>query len=334
MVRVAINGFGRIGRTALRIAHDEPEIKVVAINDLTDAAVLAHLLKFDSNYGRFGADVTLVDNEIVVDGTPVRVFAEPDPLDLPWCRLGIDVVIESTGRFTSREGAATHIEAGADGVVISAPAGSDVPTFVIGVNEQEMKREDAVISNASCTTNCLGPVAKVLHRYVGIERGLMTTVHAYTSDQMLQDGPHKDLRRARAAAANLVPTSTGAAQAIGLVLPELAGKLHGFAVRAPLQTGSLVDLTFDSARPIAAEEINAALQVAAEEELNGILAYTNRPIVSSDIVGDSHSAIVDGLLTTVLDERLVKVVAWYDNEYGYASRLVGQAINLGRVQAT
>ena len=329
-VRVGINGFGRIGRNVFRAARAKstaPDIEWVAVNDLTDAETLAHLLKYDSTFGRYPGTVEVDGDEIVVDGERIKVLAERDPAALPWGDLGVDVVIESTGLFTDRDKAAAHLEAGAQKVIISAPAtGADI-TVALGVNfDRYDPARHHVISNASCTTNCLAPVAKVVHEAVGIKHGLMTTIHAYTADQRLQDMPHKDLRRARAAAINLVPTSTGAAKAVGLVLPELNGRLHGFAVRAPVPDGSLVDLTFEAERPTNVEEINAALSGRADAgELEGILRYTEDPIVSTDIVGDPYSSIVDGGLTAVIDGTLVKAVAWYDNEWGYSNRVVDVA---------
>ena len=328
-VRVAINGFGRIGRGVLRAAHEQDaDLEVVAVNDLVDPITLAHLLRYDSVFGRFPAPVTAADGAIEVDGHAVRTLAETDPAKLPWAELEVDVVIESTGHFRTRAGAAKHLEAGASKVIISAPAKGDEPadaTVVLGVNFDEVYDPDShhVISNASCTTNCLAPVSKVLHQAIGIKHGLMTTVHAYTSDQNLLDGPHSDLRRARAAAMNIVPTSTGAAKALGLVIPELEGRLHGYAVRVPLPTGSLVDLTIEAERPTSKAEINAAFEQAADNgALGGILAYTEDPIVSADIVKSPYSAVFDAGLTAVVDDTQVKVVAWYDNEWGYSSRLV------------
>jgi glyceraldehyde 3-phosphate dehydrogenase len=323
-VRVGINGFGRIGRNVFRAAQAaNADIEWVAVNDLTDPETLAHLLKYDSILGPYPGTVEAADGAIIVDGKELKVLAERDPAALPWGELGADVVIESTGLFTKREDAAKHLDAGAKKVVISAPAKGEDITVVLGVNFDQYDRDrHHVISNASCTTNCLAPFAKVVHDAVGIKHGLMTTIHAYTADQRLQDAPHKDLRRARAAAVNLVPTSTGAAKAVGLVLPELNGKLHGFAVRAPVPTGSVVDLTFEAERETTVEEVNGALKAAAEGELRGILEYTEDPIVSSDIVTNPHSSIVDGLLTSVIDGTLVKVVSWYDNEWGYSNRCV------------
>jgi glyceraldehyde 3-phosphate dehydrogenase len=315
-VRVGINGFGRIGRNVFRAAQAAgADIEWVAVNDLTDNDTLAHLLKYDSILGPYPGPV-----EVTGDG----LSEERDPGRLPWGDLGVDVVLESTGFFTSRDAAAKHLEAGAKKVIISAPAKGEDITVVLGVNFDQYDREQHhVISNASCTTNCLAPFAKVVHETVGIKHGLMTTIHAYTADQRLHDAPHKDLRRARAAALNLVPTSTGAAKAVGLVLPELNGKLHGFAVRAPVPTGSMVDLTFEASRETSVQEVNDAFRAAAATpELQGILKYTEDPIVSSDIVTDPHSSIVDGGLTAVIDGTLVKVVSWYDNEWGYSNRCV------------
>ena len=323
-VRVGINGFGRIGRNVFRAAHEsDADIEVVAVNDITDAGTIGHLLRYDSVYGAFPATVEVRDGALAIDGREVKVLAERDPAELPWSDLGVEVVIESAGLFTKRDDAARHLEAGARKVIISAPAGEPDVTVALGVNFDDVYDPDShhVISNASCTTNCLAPVAKVLNDTVGIERGLMTTIHAYTSDQRLQDAPHKDLRRARAAAANLVPTSSGAAKAIGLVVPELAGKMTGFAVRAPVPTGSVVDLTIDASRDTTVDEINEAFRAQADAgALAGILQYTEDPIVSSDIVKNPYSAIFDSELTSVMDGRLVKVIAWYDNEWGYSNR--------------
>ena len=324
-VRVGINGFGRIGRNLFRAAKAAgADIDFVAINDLTDSKTLAHLLKYDSILGPYPGTVEVSDNGIVVDGDELRVLAERDPGKLPWGDLGADVVIESTGFFTDRENASKHLDGGAKKVIISAPAKGEDITVCLGVNfDQYDPDQHTVISNASCTTNCLAPFAKIANETVGIKHGLMTTIHAYTADQRLQDMPHSDLRRARAAALNLIPTSTGAAKAVGLVLPELNGKLHGFAIRAPVPTGSVVDLTFEADRETSVDEINDAFRIAAESsELKGILQYTEDPIVSTDIVSNPHSSIVDGLLTSVIDGTLVKVVSWYDNEWGYSNRVV------------
>jgi glyceraldehyde 3-phosphate dehydrogenase len=329
--RVAINGFGRIGRCAFRAAFEGGgELEWAGINDVADVGTLAHLLKHDSVYGPFPASVEAGDGFIRVDGTEIPVFAETEPAALPWRNLDVDVVLESTGRFRSRDDAAKHLEAGARKVIISAPAKDPDATVVLGVNfDAYDSAAHDVISNASCTTNCLAPVVKVLNETVGIRHGLMTTIHAYTADQRLIDLPHKDLRRARAAALNLVPTSTGAAKAIGLVIPDLAGKLNGFAVRAPIPVGSIVDLTVETKRDTSVAEVNAMFRDAAETAgLAGILKYSEEPLVSTDIVKSPYSAIFDAPLTSVVDRTLVKVVAWYDNEWGYANRLVELA---GRV---
>ena len=324
-VRVAINGFGRIGRNVFRAAYETgADIEWLAVNDLVDPKTIAHLLKYDSTYGPFPGKVEATSAGFSVDGKEIRVLAERDPSALPWGDLGADVVIESTGLFTDRENASKHIDAGAKKVVISAPATDPDTTVVLGVNFDEAYDPGSheVISNASCTTNCLAPVAKVVHDTVGIKHGLMTTIHAYTADQRLQDMPHKDLRRARAAAVNLIPASTGAAKAIGLVIPDLNGKLHGFAVRAPVPTGSVVDLTIEATRETSIEEINGALKAAAEDgPLKGLMLYTEDPIVSSDIVKNPASSIVDSQLTAVMDGTMVKVVTWYDNEWGYSNRV-------------
>src|SRR3954447_13572833 len=327
-VRVGINGFGRIGRNVFRAAMEsQADIEWVGINDITDPATLAHLLRYDSTYGPYPGTVEHGDESITVDAQPIRVLAERDPANLPWGDLGAEVVIESTGLFTDRENAAKHLEAGAKKVLISAPAKSEDVTVALGVNFEQAydKAKHDVISNASCTTNCLAPVAKVLNDAVGIEHGLMTTIHAYTADQRLQDMPHKDLRRARAAAVNLIPTSTGAAKAVGLVLPELQGRLHGMAVRAPVITGSVVDLTAVVARETSVEEVNDAMRAAAQGPLEGILEYTEDPIVSTDIVRNPHSSIFDSELTAVMEGTMVKVIAWYDNEWGYSNRVADVA---------
>jgi glyceraldehyde 3-phosphate dehydrogenase len=325
-VRVGINGFGRIGRSAFRAAHEGgADIEWLAVNDLVDPKTLAHLLRYDSNYGPFPGEVEATDAGIRVNGKEIRVLGERDPAALPWGELGADVVIESTGLFTDRENATKHLDAGAKKVVISAPATDPDVTVALGVNFDEVydREQHNVVSNASCTTNCLAPVAKVLHDTIGIKHGLMTTIHAYTADQRLQDMPHRDLRRARAAAINLIPASTGAAKAIGLVIPELNGKLHGFAVRAPVPTGSVVDLTVEVNRETTIDEVNQAMQQAASAPpLKGFLQYTDDPIVSSDIVKNPHSSILDSQLTAVMDGTMVKVVAWYDNEWGYSNRVV------------
>jgi glyceraldehyde 3-phosphate dehydrogenase len=327
-LRAGINGFGRIGRNVFRAAHDRgADIDWVGINDITDTETLAHLLKYDSVLGPFKGTVESTEHALIVDGEELPVHAERDPADLPWGDAGAEVVIESTGLFTDRDSAAKHIAAGARKVIISAPATEPDVTLVLGVNDSAYdKDKHEVISNASCTTNCLGPVARVLQDTIGIESGIMTTIHAYTADQQLQDGPHKDLRRARAAAINLVPTSTGAAKAIGLVIPELDGKLNGIAVRAPVPVGSMVDLVFRPSREVTAEEVNEAVAGKADSgALEGILQYTEDPIVSSDISGSGYSSIFDSKLTMVMDGNLVKIVTWYDNEWGYSNRCVDLA---------
>jgi glyceraldehyde 3-phosphate dehydrogenase len=325
-VKVGINGFGRIGRNVFRAAKAaNADIEFVAVNDLVDTGTMAHLLKYDSILGRFPGEVAVSGDSITIDGAELKVHSERDPAQLPWGDLGVDVVIESTGFFTKREDAAKHLDAGAKKVIISAPATEPDVTVALGVNFDEAYDADShhVISNASCTTNCLAPLAKVLHQAFGIEQGLMTTIHAYTADQRLQDMPHKDPRRSRAAALNLIPTTTGAAKAVGLVLPELNGKLNGFSMRAPVPTGSAVDLVFTTPNPVDPDQVNAALKAAADGPLKGILAYTEDPIVSSDIVGDPHSSIVDAPSTMVIgDGRMVKVISWYDNEWGYSNRCV------------
>ena len=321
-IRIGINGFGRIGRMAFRAMLGKKEVEVVAVNDITDAKTLAHLLKHDSIHGSLKHQVKAEGNQIMLDGHAFRVIAERDPAKLPWKELKVDVVIESTGLFTAREKAALHLSAGARKVVISAPADDVDVTLCMGVNQQAYDpSKHHVISNASCTTNCLAPAAKVLHENFGIAHGLMTTIHSYTSDQMLQDGPHKDLRRARAAALSMVPTSTGAAKAIGLVLPMLNGKLDGIAIRVPTPNVSVVDLTATVERDAEESSVNAAMKKAAEGELRGILAYSDEPLVSVDFNGNPHSSIFDAPLTKVLGKRLVKIFSWYDNEWGYSNRL-------------
>ena len=323
MTRIGINGFGRIGRNYLRAAlAQNSDLEIVAVNDLSDPKSLAHLLKYDSVGGRLDAAVSVDGDSIVVNGKSIRVLAERDPAKIDWAELGVEIVVESTGFFTNANDARKHIEAGAKKVIISAPATGEDATFVIGVNEHLYEPDNHhVISNASCTTNCLAPLVKVFMDNFGIKNGLMTTIHAYTADQNLQDGPHSDLRRARAAAINIVPSTTGAAKAIGVVIPELKGKLDGFALRVPIPTGSITDLTLISEKTVTVEEINAAYKKAAEGELKGILMYTEDPIVSSDIVGDPHSSIYDSGLIRVIDNT-VKISSWYDNEWGYSNRLV------------
>jgi glyceraldehyde 3-phosphate dehydrogenase len=330
-LRAGINGFGRIGRNVFRAAHEKgADIDWVGVNDITDTKTLAHLLKYDSILGPFPGQVEATETGVLVDGKELRVFAERDPASLPWADVGAEVVIESTGLFTARDDAAKHLAAGARKVIITAPAKEPDVTLALGVNDDAYDPESHhVISNASCTTNCLAPVAKVLNDMVGIEQGVMTTIHAYTADQRLQDAPHKDLRRARAAAVNLVPTSTGAAKAIGLVIPELDGKLNGVAVRAPVITGSVIDLVAAVSRPTSVEEVNAVFAERADAgPLEGILKFTDDPIVSTDIVTSPYSSVFDAGLTMVVGERLVKAVAWYDNEWGYSNRVVDLAERL------
>lgn len=329
-VKVGINGFGRIGRNVFRAALSNPDFEVVAVNDLTDAKTLAHLLKYDSVHGTLNAAVEAKDNALVVNGHEIKVIAEKDPAALPWGSLGVQVVIESTGRFTDRS-AAKHLEAGAKKVIISAPAKEEDITIVMGVNEEKYdSAKHHVISNASCTTNCLAPFAKVLQEKFGIVKGLMTTVHSYTNDQQILDLPHKDLRRARAAAMSIIPTTTGAAKAVALVLPELKGKLNGFAMRVPTPNVSVVDLVAELSRSTTAEEINAALKEAANGPLKGILDFTDVPLVSKDFNGDPHSSIVDGLSTMVIEGNLAKVVSWYDNEWGYSNRVVDLCLYIAK----
>ncbi|WP_367138557.1 type I glyceraldehyde-3-phosphate dehydrogenase [Saccharothrix sp. HUAS TT1] len=331
-IRIGVNGFGRIGRNFLRALLDSgrTDIEVVAVNDLTDAATLAHLLRYDSIRGKLAQEVGAGERELVVGAKAIATFAERDPAALPWGDLGVDVVLESTGVFTDADKARAHLTAGARKVIITAPAKNEDVTIAYGVNHEVYDAEaHSVVSNASCTTNCLAPMVKVLHESFGIERGLMTTIHAYTQDQNLQDGPHRDLRRARSAATNTVPTSTGAAKAIGLVLPELAGRLDGYALRVPVATGSATDLSVELGREVTVEEVNAAFQAASEGVLKGVLAYTEDPIVSSDIVTDPASCVFDAGLTKVIGSQ-VKVVGWYDNEWGFANRLIDVAGLVGR----
>jgi glyceraldehyde 3-phosphate dehydrogenase len=319
-MKVAINGFGRIGRHAFKFLLQKPGVEVVAINDLTDNATLAHLLKYDSVHGKFNGTVSSDENHLIINGKAIRCLAERDPKALPWGEMGVDVVLESTGIFTSEEKAGMHLTAGAKKVVISAPATGDIKTVVLGVNENILDGSEKIVSNASCTTNCLAPMVKVLDDLFGVEDGFMTTIHAYTSDQNLQDAPHKDLRRARAAAYSIVPTSTGAAKAVGLVLPHLKGKLNGNAMRVPIPDGSVTDFTVRLKKAATVEEINAAMKAAAESSMKGILEYTEDEIVSIDIVGNTHSCIFDSKLTQVIGNT-AKVVGWYDNETGYSSRV-------------
>lgn len=328
--KIAINGFGRIGRLAYKYLLNNAEVEVVAINDLTDTKTLAHLLKYDSVHGRFNGTVSHDADGIIVNGAKIRIYAEKDPAKLPWKSLGIDVVIESTGRFTDKETAGLHLQAGARKVIISAPATGDLKTIVLGVNEEVLDGSETVLSNASCTTNCLAPMVKVLDDNWGVDSGFMTTIHAYTADQNLQDAPHKDLRRARAAAYSIVPTSTGAAKAVGLVMPHLKGKLNGNAMRVPIPDGSVTDFTAILKKPATVEEINAAFKKASEGRMKGILHYETDEIVSIDIVGDTHSCIFDSHMTMVIGNT-VKVVGWYDNEAGYSSRIADLAARVGKM---
>jgi len=322
-IRVAINGFGRIGRLVFKVIQNDPEVEVVAINDLTDAKTLAHLLKYDSVHGRFPEKVSFEGDTLVAGNRKAKVLAERDPEKLPWAEYKIDVVIESTGVFRAKAQIEKHLKAGAKKVILTVPAKDEIDnTIVLGVNDKNLKASDRIVSNASCTTNCLAPVAKVLHETFGIKRGLMTTIHGYTNDQVILDLPHSDLRRARAAAENIIPTTTGAAKAVGQVIPELKGKLDGGAMRVPVSDGSLVDLVVELNRNVTKEEINSAMKKAAEGELKGILEYTEDPIVSSDVIDNPHSSIFDALSTSVMDGNFVKVLAWYDNEWGYSSRAV------------
>ncbi len=323
MVRIGINGFGRIGRAVFRIAHAAGDVEVVGINDLTDDKTLAHLLRYDSVQGRFQGEVRTEEGALLVDGKRIPSMAERDPAGIPWGDLGAEVVVESTGVFRTREAVHKHIQAGAKKVVLTVPPKDEIDALIVlGVNDDVLKPEHCVVSNASCTTNCLAPVAKVLNDSFGLVSGVMNTIHAYTNDQSLVDSPHTDLRRARAAAINVIPTTTGAARAVGKVLPELNGKLDGFALRVPVATGSLVDLSATLQKSVTVSEVNAALKAAAEGPMKGILAYTEEPIVSTDIIGNTASSIVDSLLTMVMEGNLVKVVSWYDNEWGYSARVV------------
>lgn len=329
-MKVAINGFGRIGRLTFRNLLTKDNIEVVAINDLTDTKTLAHLLKYDSAHGIFPHEVTYDNESLTVNGKKIKVLAQKDPSALPWGEHGIDVVLESTGRFVDQEGAGMHLKAGAKKVVISAPAKGNIPTVVLGVNDETLTGKETILSNASCTTNCLAPMAKVLHQKFGIQKGFITTIHAYTADQNLQDGPHKDLRRARAAAVNIVPTTTGAAKAVGLVLPELKGKLDGNAIRVPTITGSLTDLTCVLNKEVTIEEVNAAMKEAAEGPMKGILQYSEEELVSSDIIGNPYSSIFDAPFTSV-NGNMVKVMSWYDNEAGYSARTADLMAKIGNM---
>jgi len=330
-IRVALNGFGRIGRNVLRAGLADPDIEFVHINDLTDDAMLAHLFKYDSVHGRFPGQVEAVGGGIKINGNVIPTSAIRDPKDLPWSKLDVDIVMECTGIFRSSETAGKHIEAGAKRVIISAPGTDPDATICMGVNDDELQAEHRIISNASCTTNSLAPMAKVLHDSFGIVGGLITTIHSYTMDQRLLDAPHKDFRRARAAAQNMVPTTTGAAEAVGLVLPELTGKLNGMSVRVPTPNVSMIDLVFQSERPMTIESINTALREAAENELTGILEFSDEPLVSSDLIGNPHSSIIDGLSTQVLGSHMAKVLAWYDNEWGFSNRMNSLAKRIGQI---
>lgn len=330
-VKVAINGFGRIGRNVLRAGISNPDIEFVAINDLADANTLAHLLKYDSVHGALDADVKVDGNFIVVNDQIIKVYAEKDPAALPWNEMGVQVVVESTGRFTKRPDAAKHLEAGAEKVIISAPGKEEDITIVMGVNEKKYDpNQHHVVSNASCTTNCLAPVAKVIHDHFGIKKGFMTTVHSYTNDQQILDLPHKDLRRARAASMSIIPTTTGAAKAVGLVIPELKGKLNGFAMRVPTPNVSVVDLVVEVSKAVTVEEVNRALKEASLGEMKGILGYSEEPLVSRDYNGNQYSSIVDSLLTMVMEGNMVKVVAWYDNEWAYSCRIVDLVVYMAK----
>ncbi len=324
-IKAAINGFGRIGRLTLKAALEKDNIEIVAVNDLTDSATLAHLLKYDSVHGKFPGTVESEGENLIVNGKKIRVYSEKDPAGLPWKELEIDVVVEATGVFRDREKISKHLQAGAKKVILCVPSKSpdDVDaTVVLGVNEGDIKPENQIYSNASCTTNCLAPVAKVLHDNFGIKRGLMNTIHSYTNDQIILDAPHKDLRRARAAAMSIIPTTTGAAKAVGLVIPELQGKMDGFAMRVPTPDGSVVDLTVELEKTVTKEEINQAVKKSAEGPMKGILEYCTDPIVSTDVIGNQHSSVFDSIMTQVLEGNFVKVLSWYDNEYGYATRVV------------
>ena len=330
-IKVGINGFGRIGRNAFRAAMGNPDVEIIAVNDLTDAETLAHLLKYDSVHGKLNAEVKVEKDSILVNGKPIKVLAERDPAALPWGTLGVQVVVESTGRFTDADKAAAHIKAGAKKVIISAPAKGEDLTIVMGVNEGKYDpAKHNILSNASCTTNCLAPMAKIVHETFGIKHGMMTTVHSYTNDQQILDLPHKDLRRARAAGLSIIPTTTGAAKAVALVLPELKGKLNGFALRVPTPNVSITDLVAEMEKPVTAEEVNAALKAAANGPLKGILEYCDEPLVSKDFNGNAHSCIIDALSTMVVDGTQLKVIGWYDNEWGYSNRVIDLIAYIGK----
>jgi len=331
-IKVAINGFGRIGRLTLKASLNRSDMEVVAVNDLTDSKTLAHLLKYDSVHGKFPGTVEVDGDDLIVNGKKIKVYAERDPANIPWKDHEIDVVVEATGVFRTREKINLHLEAGAKKVILCVPSkkADDVDaTVVLGVNDHDIKPEHKIYSNASCTTNCLAPFAKVLHDKFGIVRGLMNTIHSYTNDQIILDAPHSDLRRARAAAMSIIPTTTGAAKAVGLVIPDLKGKLDGFAMRVPTPDGSVVDLTAELAKEVTKEEINAAMKEAAEGSMKGILEYCTDPIVSADVIGNTHSSVFDSLMTQVMDGKFIKVLSWYDNEYGYASRVVDLVAKIG-----
>ncbi|MCK5148770.1 type I glyceraldehyde-3-phosphate dehydrogenase [bacterium] len=331
-VKIAINGFGRIGRLVLRVALERKDVEVVAVNDITDAKTLAHLLKYDSIHGKFPGTIETGEGEFIVNGKPIKVFAERDPANLPWKELGVDVAVESTGIFRKREQIAKHLTAGARKVLLSVPAKDAIDaTIVLGVNDDDLKPEHKIVSNASCTTNCLAPIVKVLNDTFGLKSGLMTTIHAYTNDQIILDSPHSDLRRARAAAMSMIPTTTGAAAAVGKVIPEMNGKLNGMAVRVPTPDGSLVDLVVETEKPASVEAINAAMKKYAEGSMKGVLEYCVDPIVSVDIVGNPHSSIFDSLATMTMGDHMVKVLSWYDNEYGYSSRMVDLLVKMANL---
>ncbi|RKY39653.1 MAG: type I glyceraldehyde-3-phosphate dehydrogenase [Candidatus Omnitrophota bacterium] len=331
MIRVGINGFGRIGRNVFKIIQEKEGMEVIAINDLTDAKTLAHLLKYDSVHGRFKGEVLAKDKSIIVKGKEIKISSIKNPQELGWDRLGVEIVIESTGVFRSREQISLHLEAGAKKVILTVPAKDEIDnTIVLGVNDKELKESDRIVSNASCTTNCLAPLVKVLHENFGVVKGLMTTVHAYTNDQRILDLPHKDLRRARAAGENIIPTTTGAAKAVAKVIPALKGKINGMAMRVPVKDGSIVDFVAELEKEVSVEEVNSAMRKAAEGELKGIMEYTEDPIVSSDVIGNPHSVIFDALSTMVIAGNMVKVVGWYDNEWGYSNRVVDLIERLAR----
>ena len=331
-VKVAINGFGRIGRLVFRVAEKRSDVEIVAINDITDAKTLAHLLKYDSVHGKFDGTVEAKDDAIVVNGKGIKISAERDPAALPWSALGVDIVVESTGVFRKKEQIAKHIEAGAKKVILTVPAKDEIDaTIVLGVNDNDLKPEHKIVSNASCTTNCLAPVAKVLNDTFGITEGLMTTIHAYTNDQRILDFPHSDLRRARSAAMSMIPTTTGAAKAVGKVIPELNGKLNGMAIRVPTPDGSVVDLVATTEKEVAVEAVNAAIKKAAEGEMKVILEYTDDPIVSVDVVGNPHSSVFDSLATMTIGKNMVKIISWYDNEWGYSNRVVDLLVKMANM---